>query len=172
MIEAPKGKRFERSAGGKTSSTQYRMRRILITHPSTDAWTSWLIELGWSATLAALAGGSRCRGRQICYFFCSNGFFGSSVPQKNIPGRFKYHIGILPTSPEYRTWFIAVVWPIERLRRTALLSALEGWVQADADDGVGTGEVIVLAPRTSEVGESLAARDDSEDVATWRRQDT
>ncbi|KDP26284.1 hypothetical protein JCGZ_22308 [Jatropha curcas] len=26
--------------------SQYRMRRILITHPSTDAWTSWLIELG------------------------------------------------------------------------------------------------------------------------------
>ncbi|KDP35117.1 hypothetical protein JCGZ_11130 [Jatropha curcas] len=32
------------------------------------------------------------------------------------------------TSPEYRTWFIAVVWPIERPRRTALLSALEGSV--------------------------------------------
>ncbi|KDP22922.1 hypothetical protein JCGZ_01921 [Jatropha curcas] len=31
------------------------------------------------------------------------------------------------TSPEYRTWFIAVVWPVERPRRTALLSALEGW---------------------------------------------
>ncbi|KDP46786.1 hypothetical protein JCGZ_11157 [Jatropha curcas] len=26
--------------------SQYHMRRILITHPSTDAWTSWLIELG------------------------------------------------------------------------------------------------------------------------------
>ncbi|KDP25751.1 hypothetical protein JCGZ_23711 [Jatropha curcas] len=26
--------------------SQYGMRRILITHPSTDAWTSWLIELG------------------------------------------------------------------------------------------------------------------------------
>ncbi|KDP24425.1 hypothetical protein JCGZ_26573 [Jatropha curcas] len=32
------------------------------------------------------------------------------------------------TSLEYRTWFIATVWPIERPRRTALLSALEGWV--------------------------------------------
>ncbi|KDP31477.1 hypothetical protein JCGZ_15428 [Jatropha curcas] len=53
------------------------------------------------------------------------------------------------TSPEYRTWFIAVVWPIERPRRTALLSALEG-----------------------EVGESLAARDDSEDVTPRRRLDT
>ncbi|KDP22952.1 hypothetical protein JCGZ_01760 [Jatropha curcas] len=31
------------------------------------------------------------------------------------------------TSPEYRTWFIAVVWPIERPRRTVLLSALENW---------------------------------------------
>ncbi|KDP24837.1 hypothetical protein JCGZ_25291 [Jatropha curcas] len=28
------------------SPTQYRMRKILITHPTTDAWTSWLIELG------------------------------------------------------------------------------------------------------------------------------
>ncbi|KDP45965.1 hypothetical protein JCGZ_11868 [Jatropha curcas] len=26
--------------------SQYRMRRILITHLSTDAWTSWLIDLG------------------------------------------------------------------------------------------------------------------------------
>ncbi|KDP31532.1 hypothetical protein JCGZ_15384 [Jatropha curcas] len=26
--------------------SQYRMRRILITHSSPDAWTSWLIELG------------------------------------------------------------------------------------------------------------------------------
>ncbi|KDP23848.1 hypothetical protein JCGZ_27152 [Jatropha curcas] len=26
--------------------SQYRMRRILITYPSIDAWTSWLIELG------------------------------------------------------------------------------------------------------------------------------
>ncbi|KDP30304.1 hypothetical protein JCGZ_18240 [Jatropha curcas] len=28
------------------NSTQYRMWRILITHPSSDSWTSWLIELG------------------------------------------------------------------------------------------------------------------------------
>ncbi|KDP20510.1 hypothetical protein JCGZ_05334 [Jatropha curcas] len=75
-------------------------------------------------------------------------------------------------SPEYRTWFIAVVWPIERPRRTALLSAVEGLVQADADDEVGTDEEIVWAPRTGEVGESLAARDDSEDVAPRRRRDT
>ncbi|KDP35813.1 hypothetical protein JCGZ_10622 [Jatropha curcas] len=76
------------------------------------------------------------------------------------------------TSPEYRTWFIAAVWPIERPRRTALLSALEGWVQTDADDEVGTGEEIVLAPRTGEVGQSLPTRDDSEDVAPRRRGDT
>ncbi|KDP21994.1 hypothetical protein JCGZ_03134 [Jatropha curcas] len=69
-------------------------------------------------------------------------------------------------------WFIAVVWPINRPRRTALLSALEGWVQADADDEVGTDEEIVLAPQIGEVGESLAARDDSEDVAPRRRRDT
>ncbi|KDP37876.1 hypothetical protein JCGZ_06383 [Jatropha curcas] len=75
----------------------------------------------------------------------------------------------IQTSPEYRTWFIATVWPIERPRRTTLLSALEGWVQADADDEVGTGEEIVLAPRT---GESLTARDDLEDVAPRRRWDT
>ncbi|KDP43371.1 hypothetical protein JCGZ_26471 [Jatropha curcas] len=52
------------------------------------------------------------------------------------------------TSPQYRTWFIAAV-----------------WVQADADDEVGIGEEIVLAPRTGEVGQSLTARDESEDVA-------
>ncbi|KDP36285.1 hypothetical protein JCGZ_09792 [Jatropha curcas] len=55
--------------------------------------------------------------------------------------------------------------------RNALLSSLEGWAQADADNEVGTDEEIVLAPRTGEVGESLAARDDSEDVATRRRRD-
>ncbi|KDP39404.1 hypothetical protein JCGZ_03686 [Jatropha curcas] len=76
------------------------------------------------------------------------------------------------TSPEYRAWFITAVWPIERPRRTALLSALEGWVQTDANDEVGIGEEIVLAPRTGEVGQSLTARDDSEDVAPRRRRDT
>ncbi|KDP25949.1 hypothetical protein JCGZ_23003 [Jatropha curcas] len=45
-------------------------------------------------------------------------------------------------------------------------------LQADADDEVGTDEEIVLAPRTGEVGESLAAGDDSEDVAPRRRRDT
>ncbi|KDP22035.1 hypothetical protein JCGZ_02885 [Jatropha curcas] len=43
-------------------------------------------------------------------------------------------------SPEYRTWFIAVVWPVERPRRNALLSALEGWAQVDVDNEVGTDE--------------------------------
>ncbi|KDP36007.1 hypothetical protein JCGZ_10466 [Jatropha curcas] len=32
--------------GPTYNPSQYRMRRILITHPSTDTWTSWLIELG------------------------------------------------------------------------------------------------------------------------------
>ncbi|KDP25967.1 hypothetical protein JCGZ_22996 [Jatropha curcas] len=72
--------------------SQYRMRRILTTHPSIDAWTSWLIELGPN--------------------------------------------------------------------------------EADADDEVGTGEEIVLAPRTDEVGQSLTAKEDSEDVAPRRRRDT
>ncbi|KDP35457.1 hypothetical protein JCGZ_10850 [Jatropha curcas] len=76
------------------------------------------------------------------------------------------------TCPEYRTWFIAVVWPVERPRRNALLSALEGWTQADADNEVGADEDIVLAPWTGKVGESSAARDDSEDVAPRRRRDT
>ncbi|KDP31704.1 hypothetical protein JCGZ_15004 [Jatropha curcas] len=35
------------------SPSQYRMRRILISHPSTDAWTSWLIELGPNESLTA-----------------------------------------------------------------------------------------------------------------------
>ncbi|KDP31499.1 hypothetical protein JCGZ_15419 [Jatropha curcas] len=59
-----------------------------------------------------------------------------------------------------------------RPRRAALLSALKGWAQADADNEVGTDEEIVLAPRTSKVGESSAVRDDSEDVAPRRRRDT
>ncbi|KDP36492.1 hypothetical protein JCGZ_09500 [Jatropha curcas] len=76
------------------------------------------------------------------------------------------------TSPKYRTWFIAAVWPVERPRKNALLSALEGWAQADVDNEIGTGEEIVLAPRTGEVGQSSTARDDSEDVAPRRRRDT
>ncbi|KDP23857.1 hypothetical protein JCGZ_27170 [Jatropha curcas] len=76
------------------------------------------------------------------------------------------------TSPEYRSWFMTIVWPVEKLRRNALLSVLEGWAQADADNEVVTDEEIVLAPRTGEVGESSTARDDSEDVAPRRRRDT
>ncbi|KDP40406.1 hypothetical protein JCGZ_03756 [Jatropha curcas] len=45
-------------------------------------------------------------------------------------------------------------------------------LQTDADNEVGTGEEIVLAPRTGEVGQSLPTRDDSEDVAPRRRWDT
>ncbi|KDP22629.1 hypothetical protein JCGZ_02836 [Jatropha curcas] len=70
------------------------------------------------------------------------------------------------TLPEYRTWFMASVWPIEKPRRKALLNALEGWTQANAD------EEIVLAPRTGEMGESSTARDDSEDIAPRRRRAT
>ncbi|KDP34276.1 hypothetical protein JCGZ_12845 [Jatropha curcas] len=58
---------------------------------------------------------------------------------------------------------------IRRLDRAAL--GFDDWT-ADADDDVGTDEEIVLAPRTGEVGESSAARDDSEDVAPRRRRDT
>ncbi|KDP21735.1 hypothetical protein JCGZ_03579 [Jatropha curcas] len=54
------------------------------------------------------------------------------------------------TSPEYQTWFIAVVWPFERPRRNALLSALEDWAEADVDNEIRTDEEIVLAPRTGE----------------------
>ncbi|KDP42043.1 hypothetical protein JCGZ_03532 [Jatropha curcas] len=42
------------------------------------------------------------------------------------------NLASVQSSPEYRTWFIAVVWPIERLRRTALLSALEA--RDDSED--------------------------------------
>ncbi|KDP23079.1 hypothetical protein JCGZ_01172 [Jatropha curcas] len=59
-----------------------------------------------------------------------------------------------------------------RPRRTALLSALEGWAQVGTDDADGTDEEIVMAPRTGEVGEDLAPKDNIEDVAPRRRQDT
>ena len=75
------------------------------------------------------------------------------------------------TSPEYRTWFIAAVWPIERPRRNALLSALEGWAQVGTEDADGTDEEIMMAPRTGEVGEGSAPKDDIEDVAPRRRRD-
>ncbi|KDP46051.1 hypothetical protein JCGZ_13497 [Jatropha curcas] len=76
------------------------------------------------------------------------------------------------TSPEYRTWFMTVVWPVEKPRRNALLSALEGWTQADAGDGIRTDEEIMLAPRTGEAGGSSTTGDDSEDVAPRRRRGT
>ncbi|KDP20582.1 hypothetical protein JCGZ_04249 [Jatropha curcas] len=76
------------------------------------------------------------------------------------------------TSPEYRTWFITAVWPIERPRRNALLSALEGWAQVCTDDADGTDEEIVMAPRTGEFGEGSVPKDDTEDVAPRRRRDT
>ncbi|KDP27104.1 hypothetical protein JCGZ_20328 [Jatropha curcas] len=72
---------------------------------------------------------------------------------------------------ELRTFFDTC--PLEqRPRRTALLSVLEGWVQADADEEVRIGEEIVMAPRTGKIGQSLTAGDDSEDVAPRRRRDT
>ncbi|KDP30686.1 hypothetical protein JCGZ_16393 [Jatropha curcas] len=134
------------------------------------------------AVRTAVDGGQNHRNPVHSLVFRSGGFFGSSVPPKIIPGvppgpsrcprRFKCHIGILPTSPEYRTWFIDAVWPIERPRRTALLSALEGWAQVDIDDADGTDEEIVMAPRTGDVEEGSAPKDDIEDVAPRRRRDT
>ncbi|KDP20468.1 hypothetical protein JCGZ_05330 [Jatropha curcas] len=67
---------------------------------------------------------------------------------------------------------MTVVWPVEKPRRNALLSALEGWTQADAGDGIRTDEEIMLAPRTGEAGGSSATGDDSEDVAPRRRRGT
>jgi len=195
--------------------SQYRMRKILITHPSTDAWTSWLIELGpnevlwfisWYDITHFIQVSSRhtrvyLLGLTHCTWYCASRVLrqmgidqtvpivdDTSADSAITPGvtravlrawvRDHHMVRPLPnpagvqTSPEYRTWFIAVVWPVERPRRYALLSALEGWAQADADNEVGTDEEIVLAPRTGEVGESSAARDDSEDVAPRRRRDT
>ncbi|KDP28928.1 hypothetical protein JCGZ_19702 [Jatropha curcas] len=188
------------------------MRRILITHPSTDAWTSWLIELGPNDVLWYISWYDITRFIQVsfchiqvyllglthCTWYCASHVLrqmgidptvpivdGTSADSAISPGvtrailtawvRDHHMVRPLPNpgggepAPEDRTWFIAVVWPIERPRRTALLSALEGWAQVDVD---GTDEEIVLAPRTGEVGESLAARDDSEDVAPRRRRDT
>ncbi|KDP24820.1 hypothetical protein JCGZ_25287 [Jatropha curcas] len=150
--------------------SQYRMRRILITHPSTDAWTSLLIELGPDEVLWQM-------GIDQTVPIVD----GTSVDSVITPGvtrailkawvRDHHMVRPLPnpasvhTSPEYQTWFIAAVWPIERPRRIALLSALEGRAQVGTDDADGTDEEIVMAPQTGEVGEGLAPKDDIEDVA-------
>ncbi|KDP29592.1 hypothetical protein JCGZ_19358 [Jatropha curcas] len=194
--------------------SQYRMRRILITHPSADAWTSWLIESGPNEVLWFISWYGITRFIQVsfrhtqvyllglthCTWYCASCVLRQMGIDQTVPimddsladsaitpgvtravlrawvrdnrmVRPSPNPAGIQTSPEYRTWFMAVVWPIERPRRNALLSALEGWVQADADNEVETEEELVLALRTGEVGESSAARDDPEDVAPRRRRD-
>ncbi|KDP21707.1 hypothetical protein JCGZ_03658 [Jatropha curcas] len=70
----------------------------------------------------------------------------------------------------FDNWTVSLI-ILQRPRRTALLSALEGWAQVGTDDMDGTDEEIVMAPRTGEVGEGLAPKDDIEDVAPHRRRD-
>ncbi|KDP42361.1 hypothetical protein JCGZ_01937 [Jatropha curcas] len=70
----------------------------------------------------------------------------------------------------FEDWTVSPI--ILQPRRNALLSALEGWTQADAGDGIRTDEGIMLAPRTGEAGGSSATGDDSEDVAPRRRRGT
>ncbi|KDP31500.1 hypothetical protein JCGZ_15420 [Jatropha curcas] len=143
---------------------QYRMRRILITHPSTDAWTSWLIELGPNEVLWYISWYDITRFIQLLL---------RVLPEPSLrPGlEIITWLGPYLILPVF-TWFIAAVWPIERPRRNALLSALEGWAQVGTDDADGTDEEIVMAPRTGKVGEGLASKDDIEDVAPRRRRDT
>ncbi|KDP23785.1 hypothetical protein JCGZ_00106 [Jatropha curcas] len=185
------------------------MRRILITYPSADAWTSLLMELGpnevlwfvpWYDINRFIQVGFRhtqiyLLGLTHCTWYCASrvlrqmGIDQTDPPRDDsladsaiTPGvtravlrswvRDHQMVRPLPnpagvrTSPEYRAWFMTVVWPVEKLRRNALLSALEGWTQADAGDG------IVLASRTGEIGESSIVRDDSEDIAPRRRRAT
>ncbi|KDP34490.1 hypothetical protein JCGZ_12777 [Jatropha curcas] len=54
--------------------------------------------------------------------------------------------------------------------KTIILDTKKSGRYIDADDEVD--EEIVLAPRTGEVGQSSAARGDSEDVALWRRRNS
>ncbi|KDP42258.1 hypothetical protein JCGZ_01582 [Jatropha curcas] len=53
----------------------------------------------------------------------------------------------------------------------AAIGGREGRAQVCTDDAGGTDEEIVMAPRTGEVREGLAPKDDSEDVAPRRRRD-
>ncbi|KDP21964.1 hypothetical protein JCGZ_03194 [Jatropha curcas] len=150
--------------------SQYRMRIILITHPSTDAWTSWLIELGPNEVLWYISWYDITRFIQVSFYhtrvyllglthstwYCASrvlrqmgidqtvlivdgtsvdSVITSGVTRAILKAWVKDHHMVRPlpnpagvhTSLEYRTWFIDAVWPIERPRRTALLSALEGW---------------------------------------------
>ncbi|KDP42357.1 hypothetical protein JCGZ_02872 [Jatropha curcas] len=194
--------------------SQYRMRRILISHPTIDAWTSWLIELGPNEILWFISWYNITRFIQVsfrhtrvyllgfthCTWYCASRVLRQMGIDQTVPimDDFSADSAITPgvtravlrawvrdhrmvrplpnpatiqTSPEYRSWFITTVWPIERPRRTALLSILEGWVQADADDEIETGEEIMLTPQTDVAGHSLTARADSEEVAPRRRRD-
>ena len=194
---------------------QYRMRRILITHPSADAWTSWLIELGPNEMLWFVPWYGITRFIQVsshhtqvyllglthCTWYCASRVLRQMGIDQTVPimddisadsaitpgvtravlrAWVRDHHMVRPspnptsvqTSPEYRSWFMTVVWPVERLRRNALLSVLEGWTQADAGNETGTDEKILLAPQTGNVGESSGTGDDSEDVAPRRRRGT
>ena len=193
--------------------SQYRMRKILISHPSIETWTSWLVELGPNEILWFIPWYNISRFIQVsfrhsrvyllglthCTWYCASRVLRQMGIDRTVPimddisadsaitpgvtravlrawVRDHHMVRPLPnpagvqTSPEYRTWFIATVWPIEGPRRTALLSALKGWVQTDTEEEVGTGEEIVLAPRTGKAGQGSV--EDSEDAAPRRRRDT
>ncbi|KDP22686.1 hypothetical protein JCGZ_02798 [Jatropha curcas] len=194
---------------------QYRMRKILITYPSVDTWTSWLIELGPDEVLWFVPWYDINRFIQVsfrhtqvyllglthCTWYCASRVLRQMGIDQTVPTMddsladsaitpgvtravlrawVRDHHMVRPspnpagiqTSPEYRSWFMTIVWPVEKLRRNALLSVLEGWTQADAGNEAGTDEEILLAPQTGNVGESSGAKDDSEDVAPRRRRGT
>ncbi|KDP24720.1 hypothetical protein JCGZ_25711 [Jatropha curcas] len=100
--------------------------------PSTDAWISWLIELGPNEmgidqTVPIVDGTSV---DSVITPGVTRAIFKAWVIDHHMVKPLPNPAGV-HTSLEYRTWFIDAVWPIERPRRTALLSALDGWAQVD-----------------------------------------
>ena len=62
---------------------------------------------------------------------------------------------LVRTSPEYQRWLMTDVWPVERLRRIALLRQVEGWDREE--DEVSTSR----ATASGVAFEAAEERDDS-----------
>ncbi|KDP20646.1 hypothetical protein JCGZ_03753 [Jatropha curcas] len=167
----PPATRSSRAAG---SSSRTPKRR-----PTTDPSSSTRAEGSSQAGPSHSAGHSRAP-RAVTE---ATGSLHSDLANLRLPYSISYHTDHhmvrpspnpagIQTSPEYRSWFMTIVWPVEKLRRNALLSVLEGWTQADAGNEAGIDEEVLLAPQIGNVGESSGAKDDSEDVAPRRRRGT
>ncbi|KDP35673.1 hypothetical protein JCGZ_09111 [Jatropha curcas] len=155
--------------------SQYRVRRILITHPFTDDWTSWLIELGPNEVLWYIPWYDITRFIQVSFCRTRVYLLGLTHCTWYYASRVLRQMGIDQTVPIVDGASVdSVITPgvTRAILKAWVRDHHMGWAQVGTDDVDGTDEEIVMAPRIGEVGEGLAPKDDIEDVAPRRRRDT